>query len=96
MHPNESLPPEYSSEGVRIGDVGLLTPDGGFDFLFNICVGREDPINCFGVPEDFGPVNIGTQDIDTTTEFHNPRTDISSASITRIDLQVSAGTSDTV
>jgi hypothetical protein len=27
----------YCSKGISIGDIGIMTPDGDFDFLFNIC-----------------------------------------------------------
>jgi len=31
--PDENLPPEYRENGVRIGDVGRVMPDGGFEPL---------------------------------------------------------------
>ena len=31
--------PECRSTGVRVGDIGWVTPDGVFDFLFNITHG---------------------------------------------------------
>ncbi|KAF7374457.1 Pleiotropic drug resistance ABC transporter protein [Mycena sanguinolenta] len=50
-------PPEWRKKGgVAIGDVGQVTPDGSFDFLFNIYLGENDPINAYGVPEGFKPL----------------------------------------
>ena len=54
--PNMVLPETYRAQGVRIGDVGIFTGDGGFDFLFNICVPIGDPINPQELPENFVPI----------------------------------------
>uniref|UniRef100_A0A0W0G752 G domain-containing protein n=1 Tax=Moniliophthora roreri TaxID=221103 RepID=A0A0W0G752_MONRR len=52
--PNGDLPVEYLDQGVRIGDVGIVTPDGGFDFLFNVCLPVDHPINqSRGTPDNF-------------------------------------------
>lgn len=55
--PNASLPPEYRCSGVSIGDVGILTPEGGFDFIFNIFAEFSDPVNAHsGLTENFSPL----------------------------------------
>lgn len=51
--PDPSLPAEYRETGVKIGDVGIITLDGGFDFLFNIWLPSDHPINPNNSPEDF-------------------------------------------
>jgi hypothetical protein len=38
-------PPEYKREGTSIGDVGVITPDGQFKFLFNIFLPGTHPLN---------------------------------------------------
>ncbi|KAJ7765368.1 hypothetical protein B0H16DRAFT_1260485, partial [Mycena metata] len=43
--PPEDLPAEYRKSGACIGDVGVITPDGYFDFIFNICAPADSPIN---------------------------------------------------
>ncbi|KAF9023124.1 hypothetical protein BDZ89DRAFT_922425, partial [Hymenopellis radicata] len=32
--PDESLPDAYKIQGISVGDVGVFTPHGGFDFLY--------------------------------------------------------------
>jgi hypothetical protein len=56
--PDESLPYEYRKDGVGIGDVGIITSHGYFDFLFNICRPSDHPINSNGVPQDFCPLEF--------------------------------------
>ena len=61
-HPN--LPSEYRKDGVNIGDVGIVTPLGVFDFLFNICLPTDHVINDGYVPDDFRPLEPpGPRDI---------------------------------
>ncbi|KAF5365230.1 hypothetical protein D9758_005428 [Tetrapyrgos nigripes] len=57
--PNDALPKEYRNEGVCIGDVGFITLDGAFSFLFNICLEKDHPINQWrGVPQGFCPLQL--------------------------------------
>ncbi|KAJ7844836.1 hypothetical protein B0H13DRAFT_1473605, partial [Mycena leptocephala] len=37
----------YQKDGVRIGDVGYLSGEGSFNYLFNICVPKDDLLNAF-------------------------------------------------
>ncbi|KAJ7285246.1 hypothetical protein C8J57DRAFT_712032 [Mycena rebaudengoi] len=54
--PPGNLPEEYRRNGVSIGDVGTVTPEGVFDFFFNIYLPSDHPIN-EQVPDDFSPLS---------------------------------------
>ncbi|KAJ7762066.1 hypothetical protein DFH07DRAFT_418293 [Mycena maculata] len=54
--PQRNLPVEYRRNGVSIGDVGRVTPEGVFDFFFNIYLDAHHPINANDVPEGFCPL----------------------------------------
>ncbi|KAJ7603819.1 hypothetical protein FB45DRAFT_851620 [Roridomyces roridus] len=56
--PPGNLPAEYRHRGVSIGDVGRVTPDGVFDFFFNIYLPADHPINDNDVPDDFQPLYL--------------------------------------
>ncbi|KIY67995.1 hypothetical protein CYLTODRAFT_352124, partial [Cylindrobasidium torrendii FP15055 ss-10] len=43
--PPQNLPPVYRDSGIRIGDVGLLSDEGGFDYLWNVHHAHDHPIN---------------------------------------------------
>ncbi|KAJ7800335.1 hypothetical protein B0H13DRAFT_1534572, partial [Mycena leptocephala] len=53
--PQINLSAEYRRRGVAIGDVGTVTPEGIFDFYFNIYLPANNPINA-NVPEGFAPL----------------------------------------
>ncbi|KAF7328031.1 Pleiotropic drug resistance ABC transporter protein [Mycena kentingensis (nom. inval.)] len=55
--PQRNLPPEYLIEGVSIGDVGMVTPEGFWDFFFNVFRPADHPINVGRVPEGFTPLH---------------------------------------
>ncbi|KAJ7614042.1 hypothetical protein FB45DRAFT_802574, partial [Roridomyces roridus] len=56
--PRNNLPPEYGRRGVSIGDVGRVTPEGVFDFFFNIYLPADHPINDNDVPDKFSPLPV--------------------------------------
>lgn len=51
-----NLPPTYPKDGTRIGDLGYLTDEGSFEYLFNVCTDASDPSNSGRVPPDFVPL----------------------------------------
>ena len=65
--PNMRLSPSYRRQGVSIGDVGIFTPDGGFDFLFNVCLPAGHPNNPDELPEGFSCFVLRPADV---SEFH--------------------------
>ncbi|KAJ7148425.1 hypothetical protein C8R43DRAFT_857674, partial [Mycena crocata] len=50
--PFDDLPEQARRQGTgtQIGDVGVITPDGSFDAIFNVLLPADDPTNRFGVP----------------------------------------------
>ncbi|THU77277.1 hypothetical protein K435DRAFT_702773, partial [Dendrothele bispora CBS 962.96] len=57
--PNREAPPEYREGGIKVGDVGFITRNGGFEFLFNITLPENHDINKWrGVPENFVSLDL--------------------------------------
>ncbi len=56
--PDSNLPDVYRDKGVSVGDLVILTDDGGYDFLFNVCAEAHDPVNRDRVPPQFQPLRI--------------------------------------
>ncbi|KAL0057084.1 hypothetical protein AAF712_016292 [Marasmius tenuissimus] len=91
--PNDELPPDYLSTGTRIGDVGLIGPDGQFDFLFNVCLPEEDPINQYnGVPPEFEPL-VWDGRCTKKKKFFRAQQPIASKDSAQFDLSVEANAS---
>jgi hypothetical protein len=57
--PDADLPLAYREDGVNICDVLLLTPDGGYDYLFNCSLPEDHPKNSQpGVPTMYEPLEL--------------------------------------
>ncbi|KAJ7438712.1 hypothetical protein B0H11DRAFT_576374 [Mycena galericulata] len=89
--PFDDLPLESRREGTAIGDVGVVTSDGSFDVIFNICRSADDPLNRFGVPEGFEQINLGPGDVAPRAQYHRPGADVSNTRISKRRLDVDAG-----
>ncbi|KAJ6588058.1 hypothetical protein B0H19DRAFT_921827 [Mycena capillaripes] len=83
--PHINLPAAYRRCGIAIGDVGRVTPEGIFDFFFNIFLPPEHPINGNDTPEDFFPMtSYNLKDV-----FHHnygPGDHVSSPTAQKLDL----------
>jgi hypothetical protein len=83
--PRQNLPAEYWEHGVAIGDVGRITPEGVFDFFFNIYLPADHPINDNDVPEYFYPLLHYTSkrvlDLNYAPGYY-----VSTSSIQKLDL----------
>ncbi|KAJ7909983.1 hypothetical protein B0H13DRAFT_618171 [Mycena leptocephala] len=84
--PRPSLPAEYRRNGVAIGDVGRLTPEGTFDFFFNIFLPADHPVNNNNVPEDFHPLPSYASNGDISDKDHDPGDHVSTLSVQMRDL----------
>lgn len=82
--PSPDAPSSYEDKGVSVGDVGLITPGGGFDFLFNICLPAEH-LNHAGreLPDGFVPLLTQQKDI-TDSEGQLPGSHIASSSVKHV------------
>ena len=66
--PHSGLPLSYRRKGVSIGDVGIITQEGYFDFLFNICLPLGDECNPAHLPTNFSPVHLSRTDVSALRE----------------------------
>ncbi|ESK87053.1 tkl tkl-ccin protein kinase [Moniliophthora roreri MCA 2997] len=90
--PNAALPAAYVEEGIRIGDVGVVS-DGGFDFLFNICLSADHPINqSCGTPDKFTPVVWSGQTFHAPSRFR-PGVPVCSRTAQQRELGIEASAS---
>ncbi|PBK66352.1 hypothetical protein ARMSODRAFT_856095, partial [Armillaria solidipes] len=87
--PDYSLPDAYRDKGVSVGDLGILTEDGGFDFLFNICVDADGPVNQGHVPPQFEPLRFPQRDpIRKVMSLHRKNSSVTSAHVSTTEISV--------
>ncbi|KAJ7718999.1 hypothetical protein B0H16DRAFT_1607752 [Mycena metata] len=77
--PQSVLPQPYRDQGISIGDMGRVTPEGIFDFFFNVFLPRDHPINNGRVPEDFVPLPRYALEDDYHHIEHKPGSNVSSS-----------------
>jgi hypothetical protein len=82
--PQRNLPAEYRRNGVAIGDIGRVTPEGIFDFFFNIYLPLDHAINA-NIPEDFSPMPAYAP-IDVFHLDFSPGDYVSSPTVQRLEL----------
>ncbi|KAF7369463.1 hypothetical protein MVEN_00275900 [Mycena venus] len=82
--PQQTLPEAYRRAGIAIGDVGIITPEGSFDFFFNIYRSADHPINNNDVPENFSPLPP-YESRDLFDQSYDAGTHVSTSSVERLD-----------
>ncbi|KAF9059721.1 hypothetical protein BDP27DRAFT_1238206, partial [Rhodocollybia butyracea] len=76
--PNDSLPDEYRTTGIRIGDVGYLNRNGAFNHLFNVCSSGDHPVNAAGVPDGFQRLDVDPRNVDDLEQHYKPASFVAS------------------
>ncbi|CAA7260421.1 unnamed protein product [Cyclocybe aegerita] len=89
--PHRNLPTECRRMGVRIGDVGIITPRGSFSLLFNV-FNDVDPTHTSLLPEAFVPLEpfLQATDVAKIIEFR-PGSYLASSSIERAECGSEVG-----
>ncbi|KAJ7579024.1 hypothetical protein C8J56DRAFT_334850 [Mycena floridula] len=88
--PHGNLPTEYRRNGLRIGDVVILTEDGGFDYMFNIFADETESINQGRTPHGFNPLALDEQDVLYWENRHKPGASISTMNVKKLELNSEA------
>ncbi|KAK6984226.1 hypothetical protein R3P38DRAFT_2576213 [Favolaschia claudopus] len=77
--PPANLSAAYRRDGVAIGDVGRVTPEGSFDFFFNIYLPHGHTINV-NTPPDFEPLRK-YESVDVTQHDYDPGNYVASPAV---------------
>ncbi|KAJ7133817.1 hypothetical protein C8R46DRAFT_1235406 [Mycena filopes] len=88
--PFDDLPLQSRRVGTEIGDLGVVTSDGAFDLIFNICRAADDPVNRFGVPAGFEQLVLNAEDVAFRAQYHRPGSDVSNTRIKKRRLDLDA------
>jgi hypothetical protein len=84
----DNLPREYHDRGADIGDVGIITDDGVFDFLFSICLPADHPINLGRTPPRFEHIVLNSfMDLITDDEKHPVGSYVGSMSVEKKNVE---------
>ncbi|PBK90432.1 hypothetical protein ARMGADRAFT_934308 [Armillaria gallica] len=89
---DSNLPAAYRVAGTRVGDLGYITDDGGFAYLFNVCASANDAINEGRVPPNFQPLVLPYPSVRTWQETHPKPSALTTSHVqqTTIELEASA------
>jgi hypothetical protein len=80
--PPDNLPECYRARGVCLGDIGIVTRDGVFDFLFSICLPSDHAINLGRTPPGFQHIELNSaMDILTDDQKHPVGSHVGSISV---------------
>ncbi|KAF8837959.1 hypothetical protein BDN67DRAFT_972216 [Paxillus ammoniavirescens] len=95
--PDSNLPPSCRDEGLRIGDVGIVTERGIFDVLFNVCLPKDHTLNqrC-GVPATFKQVQLSVEDVCKYPSADNAGRVISTKSIYERNITASVASGNSI
>ena len=84
--PSDNLPMEYRKRGTGMGDVGIIEPDGSFQYAFNLFARANDTtINYFGVPRGFVEMQLDERFISRKMNKHAKGSELMSTCVEKAD-----------
>ncbi|KAK0196278.1 hypothetical protein F5146DRAFT_976150 [Armillaria mellea] len=89
---DSNLPPSYRVAGTRVGDLGYITDDGGFAYLFNVCAPANDAINEGRVPPNFQPLVVPHPSVRTWQETHPRPSALTTSHVQQTTIELEAST----